>query len=83
VPIPVLQSPRAYAYTREVLTQPGSATTSSLYRDRQGGQRTEAEHILGDLARRGRSLGVDTPLLDLATLALRVHEKGSTTASGR
>jgi 2-dehydropantoate 2-reductase len=71
-----------YAFTREVLTEPGSAGTSSLYRDRQGGRRTEAEHILGDLTRRGRALGVDTPLLDLATLALRVHEKGLATASG-
>lgn len=72
-----------YAFTRNMLTEPGSATTSSLFRDRQGGRPTEAEHILGDLTRRGRTLGVDTPLLDLATLVLRVHEKRLAISSGR
>ena len=31
--------------------------------------------ILGDLIRRARAFGVATPLLDLATLALRVHQQ--------
>lgn len=64
-----------HADTRDLLTRPGSPTTSSLYRDLQAGRPTEAEHILGQLIRRGRALGVDTPLLDLATLTLRVHER--------
>jgi len=33
------------------------------------------EQILGDLIRRARALGVATPLFDLATLALRVHQR--------
>ncbi|MGH3199706.1 MAG: ketopantoate reductase family protein [Streptosporangiaceae bacterium] len=58
-----------------LLTQSGSAMTSSLYRDLQAGRGTEVEQIFGDLISRARNLGVATPLLDLATLALRVHER--------
>jgi 2-dehydropantoate 2-reductase len=58
-----------------LLADPGSAMTSSLYRDLQAGRGTEVEQILGDLIRRARALGVATPLLDLATLALRVHQQ--------
>jgi len=58
-----------------LLTDPGSAMTSSLYRDLQAGRGTEVEQILGDLIRRARALGVATPVLDLATLALRVHQR--------
>ena len=58
-----------------ILTEPGSSMTSSLYRDLQAGRGTEVEQILGDLIRRARAFGVATPLLDLATLALRVHQQ--------
>lgn len=54
--------------------RPGSTDTASLYRDLAAGQPTEAEQILGDLTARARALGVPTPLLDLATMSLRVHE---------
>lgn len=36
--------------------------------------RTEVEHVFGDLTGRARTLGVATPLLDAATVALRVHD---------
>ena len=58
-----------------LLTRPGSAMTSSLYRDLQAGRGTEVEQIFGDLISRARVLGVATPLLDLTTLALRVHQR--------
>jgi 2-dehydropantoate 2-reductase len=58
-----------------LLTDPGSEMTSSLYRDLQAGRGTEVEQVLGDLIGRARTLGVATPLLDLATLALRVHQQ--------
>ncbi len=54
----------------------GSNVNASMARDLAKGGRTEAEHILGDLAARARSHGVATPLLDLALLHLRVHEEG-------
>ena len=47
---------------------------SSMYRDVVGGRPTEVEHVFGDFVARARALRVDTPLLDLATLHLRVHQ---------
>jgi 2-dehydropantoate 2-reductase len=65
--------------TSAAITDPGSTLASSMYRDVAAGQRTEVEQILGDLTSRARSIGVAVPLLDLATLHLRVHEHRLTT----
>lgn len=65
---------RETAASLALLTEPGSSFTSSLYRDLVAGRATEAEHLLGDLARRARELGVATPLVDLALLQMRVAE---------
>lgn len=62
------------AQSRGILTEPGSAFTSSLFRDLSAGKTTEAEHILGDFAQRARVLGVSTPLLDLALVRIRAAE---------
>jgi 2-dehydropantoate 2-reductase len=59
---------------RATVSQPGSPTTSSMYRDLTTGVPTEHEHVLGDLVARARELSVATPLLDLATMSLRVNE---------
>lgn len=56
----------------DILTQPGSTFTSSLYRDVVAGLPGETEHLLGDFTRRARLLGADTPLIDLALMQLRV-----------
>lgn len=56
-----------------LLAAPGSMFTSSLYRDLQSGQAVEAEHLLGSLAARARTLDVDTPFLDLAVTQVRAH----------
>lgn len=66
---PVSDAARAQAVG--ILTEPGSAFTSSLYRDLSAGLPSEAEHILGDLARRARELNVPTPLLDLTLIQIR------------
>jgi 2-dehydropantoate 2-reductase len=68
--------------TRALITKPGSPLTSSMYRDMSNGYGTEVEAILGDLIARGRKLGVDTPVLDLATLHLRVYERQRERRSG-
>ncbi|GAA3648641.1 ketopantoate reductase family protein [Nonomuraea antimicrobica] len=64
----------------EMVTRRGSDFTSSTYRDVVAGQSTEVEHVFGDLVGRARALSVDTPLLDLATLQLRVHQHRTATA---
>ena len=61
--------------TRSMLTAPHAPTTASLSRDLVAGRPTEVETVLGDLAGRAHDLGVPVPLLDVATLALRVHNR--------
>jgi 2-dehydropantoate 2-reductase len=61
--------------TEQALTAPGSPATSSLTRDLIAGRRTEVEAVLADLAERARAAGAATPLIDLAVLALRIHNR--------
>ncbi|MFE7511002.1 ketopantoate reductase family protein [Streptomyces sp. NPDC057540] len=68
------------AATLAVVSAPGSPMVPSLYRDLVAGRPTEVEHLFGDLTARARALGVATPLLDLATLHLRVHQRRTTGA---
>ncbi|MDT9690037.1 ketopantoate reductase family protein [Streptomyces sp. P9(2023)] len=60
--------------TLGIVTANGSPMVPSLYRDLVAGRPTEVEHLFGDLVARARALSVPTPLLDLATLHLRVHQ---------
>ncbi|WP_030694254.1 ketopantoate reductase family protein [Streptomyces globisporus] len=70
------------AATLAVVSASGSPMVPSLYRDLTAGRPTEVEHLFGDLTARARVLGVATPLLDLATLHLRVHQRRVTAAAG-
>ena len=60
--------------TTGMITEPGSSFASSMYRDVSDRHHTEVEHLLADLTARARMLHVPTPILDLATLHLRVYE---------
>ncbi|MFI1399702.1 2-dehydropantoate 2-reductase [Streptomyces sp. NPDC020681] len=60
--------------TKELVTRTDVPFAPSMYRDVVAGRPAEAEHILADLVSRARGLSVATPLLDLATLHLRVHQ---------
>jgi 2-dehydropantoate 2-reductase len=46
-----------------------------MYRDLRQGRPVEVDTILGDLIAEGGKAGVRTPLLDAATVALRVHNR--------
>ncbi|MFB6841837.1 ketopantoate reductase family protein [Streptomyces sp. NPDC056361] len=70
---PVPEAERAA--TLAVVSASGSPLVPSLYRDLVAGRPTEVEHLFGDLTARARALGVATPLLDLATLHLRIHQR--------
>ena len=59
---------------RERMVEPGSALTSSMYRDMMKGAPVEADHILGDLL--DRAQGVPAPLLTAAYVQLKVYEAG-------
>jgi 2-dehydropantoate 2-reductase len=72
-------APSAAAMTRNrgMLTMPGSTFAASMLRDIERGAPTEADHILGDLIRRGGAGGGgpnDVPLLRIAYAHLRAYE---------
>ncbi|UZD63478.1 ketopantoate reductase family protein [Brevibacterium sp. JSBI002] len=67
-------SEASHAMTIKMLTEDGSAFTSSLYRDVMAGLPSETEHILGDLSIKAEDLEVATPLLDLTLVQLRAGE---------
>lgn len=56
-----------------MLTQAGSAFTASMLRDLKAGQRTEHEHILGEMVRRGIEHGVACDLLAMAYTSMAVR----------
>jgi len=63
-------------FDRKLFTTRDSPLKASMLRDIERGSITEAEHILGDMANRARTLGVDTPLLDLARAHVAAYEIG-------
>lgn len=70
-------SAAAMARNRGMLTMPGSTFAASMLRDIERGAPTEADHILGDLIRRGDGGGGrpnDFPLLRIAYAHLRAYD---------
>jgi len=59
---------------RAMLIERGSPITASMLRDIERGGPTEGDHILGDLLRRGRALGVATPVLRTAACHVEAYE---------
>jgi 2-dehydropantoate 2-reductase len=76
--------PADSAFARNILIAEGSPFTSSLYRDLADGNSIEVEAIFGDLVDRARFFGISVPLLEIATLALRVYQSQvSPSSSGK
>jgi 2-dehydropantoate 2-reductase len=69
-------------FDRKLFTTLDSPLKASMLRDIERGSVTEAEHILGDMANRARTLGIDTPLLDLARAHVAAYEVGRRRAAG-
>jgi 2-dehydropantoate 2-reductase len=69
-------------FDRKLFTTLDSPLKASMLRDIERGSMTEAEHILGDMANRARSLDIDTPLLDLARAHVAAYEVGRRRAAG-
>jgi 2-dehydropantoate 2-reductase len=77
--------PRAGPWDAAVrrLTHPGSEVTASMLGDLERGGRTEADHILGDLLRRGGGGAAgDRSLLRLAYTAVKAAEARAARESG-
>jgi 2-dehydropantoate 2-reductase len=60
---------------RAMLTERGSDFSASMRRDLDAGLRTEGDQVLGDMLRRARATGTETPLLRTAVCHLQVHER--------
>jgi 2-dehydropantoate 2-reductase len=69
-------------FDRKLFTTLDSPLKASMLRDIERGSVTESEHILGDMARRARALGIDTPVLDLARAHVAAYEVGRRRAAG-
>jgi 2-dehydropantoate 2-reductase len=66
----------AIASFRGMLSDRTSTLTASMLRDLEGGGRTEADHIVGDMLRRARAAGVDPGPLRAAWSHLQAYERG-------
>ena len=60
--------------TRGMLTAEGSPMTASMFRDIKAGAAVEADHVIGDLIRRGDAAKVPVPRLRTAYTHLKVYE---------
>ena len=58
---------------RRWLTYPGSTIMASMLRDIERQAPTEADHIIGDLLRRGEEKGITNPMLRVAYAHLRAY----------
>jgi len=65
---------RIAAY-RAMLTESGSTLAASMLRDVERGGPTEADHVIGDLIRRGEAKVLALPLLKLAYTHLLAYEQ--------
>ena len=61
--------------TRGMLTTEGSPMTASMFRDIKAGAAVEADHVIGDLIRRGDAAKVPVPKLRAAYTHLKAYEK--------
>ncbi len=59
---------------RKIVAQKDSPFTSSMYRDLRKGAPVEVETILGDLLDHGHAHQIEAPLLQAATVRLRVYQ---------
>ena len=64
---------KAQGWAQPFLTQRGSDFTASMLRDLESGGRIEADHLQGDMIRRGAALGVPTDLLKVAYCHLQAY----------
>lgn len=68
--------PEVLARYASLLTDRNSGFTASMLRDVERKGPTEGDHIVGDMLRRARELGIDAPLLRVAFSHLQAYEQG-------
>lgn len=68
--------PKAKEWGTTFLTTPGSDFAASMLRDLEAGRAVEADHLQGDMMRRGAACGVATDLLRVAYCHLQAYQNG-------
>jgi 2-dehydropantoate 2-reductase len=66
--------PAFIEFDTTLFTTANSPLKASMLRDIERGSTTEGEHILGDMVNRARSLGIETPTLNLARTHVAAYE---------
>jgi len=69
-----LPGEKAIATMRTRLTDKSSTLSASMLRDIERGGPIEADHIIGDLVRRGHAKGIATPMLRVVLCHLQAYE---------
>lgn len=75
-------TPKTLDLYHDMFTTRGSTFATSTLRDVQSGQRTEGDHIIGDLVRRAEATGLQTPILRCALARLQTYEALREKAAG-
>jgi 2-dehydropantoate 2-reductase len=68
-------SEKGAGFAAHLLTTSGSTFKASMLRDIESGGRIEADHLVGDMLRRGRELGQPVQLLEVAYAHLKAYER--------
>ncbi len=68
-------SDKTIALYEKMFSTEGSKFASSMLRDVLAGNRTEGDHIIGDMVDRAQAAGLHTPIILAARAGLAVHEK--------
>ncbi len=66
--------PQALEWGTHFLTARGSDFTASMLRDLEAGAKVEAQHLQGDMIKRGEALGIETGLLRAAYAHLQAYQ---------
>lgn len=74
-------SEKGAGFAEHMLVSAGSVFKASMLRDIEAGRRVEADHLVGDMIRRGRELGQPVHWLEAAFAHLKAYERVA--ASGR
>jgi len=76
-------SEKGAAFAERMLLSPDSTFKASMLRDIEAGRRVESDHLVGDMIRRGRALGLNAGWLEAAFAHLKAYERAAGLANSR
>lgn len=76
-------SAKGAEFAERTLLSPESPFKASMLRDIEAGRRVEVDHLVGDMMRRGRALGMPVQWLEAAFAHLKAYERATVSDPGR